>query len=225
MRSVAQAEGLAVGRSAAFVGGRLVLVMAVLPDAEDDPGDDEADEGPDDDGAPAGEIAVEPAEEAAAVEEGESGFGAVTEGASDADGGEELAAGRPKGSGGEEKGQQGDGRGEEGGDGDAEQAVVFDPAFEAGAIALGDIAVDHGFAAFFSGFPGEPGADEAACDAHGSEEPGILAVCSKDKDEDVDAAGDGKGDGGGVEQSDEEDACNSEVEDPGGEEGVAGVFC
>ena len=61
------------------------------------------------------------------------------------------------------------------------------------------VAVEHGLAAFFAGFPGEPCADEAAGDGDGGEEPGGFAMRAEDEDENVGAAGDGQRDGGGIE--------------------------
>ena len=78
-----QGGSLACGFGGGFAGGArgAALVVAVFPDAEDNGGGEQAEEGVEDDGGPSGEVAVEPAEDAATVDEGEGGFGAVADGA------------------------------------------------------------------------------------------------------------------------------------------------
>ena len=202
-----------------------VLIAAVFPDAEDDAGGEQTEEGIKDDGRPSGEVAIEPAEDGSAVDHGKSGFTAVAERARDTEGSEELAGGDAEGSGSEQEGKQRDGRWEQSSDTDAEDAVMADPTLDPGAKARRHVAVEHGLAAFLPGLPGEPAAQEAAGDGAGSEEPGRFAVSAEDEDENVGAAWDGKRDGRRVKKSDGKDAGESEMKDPGGDELPTGVAC
>ena len=51
--------------------------MAIFPDAEDDGGGEQAEEGVEDYRRPSGEVVIEPADDATAVDQGERGFGSL----------------------------------------------------------------------------------------------------------------------------------------------------
>ncbi len=99
------------GADVLVLGGEAVLVVLVFPEAKEDAGSEEAEEGIEDDVGPSREVFVGPVQDAVAVEDGEGGFGSVADRASASEGEEELAAGDAEGSGGEQEGEQGEGGG------------------------------------------------------------------------------------------------------------------